>query len=257
MATARKPMSKQERRDAAREEALRIREEQERRDKRNRMIMIAGVVALVVVAALAVAAIFANQNKSPFEGVAQPAGAVDGGIPIGTSLIAGEEGKGVRLDVYLDYTCSWCKVFEETYSDYLREASQAGEVAVWYHPVSQMDPTGDFSGFSGLATNASATVAQHAPDKFLDFHVKLFEAGTGAAGLPEIEAAAAAAGVPDDVIARFAAGEFRAFTAATTANFLANVSQGTPAIFLAGEKFTDNWTQDGVLQAAIAALSGK
>lgn len=248
-----KTISKQERRDAARDEARRLREEQEKRDKRNRTFMLSGVAALILVAVIAVVAIMSNRPPEGFTAVANPAGSVDGGIPISQSLVAGEEGVGVRVDVYSDYTCSWCAVFEQQYGAYLTEAIQAGEVAYWAHPVSQLDPTGDFTGVSGLATNAAATVAAHEPAAFWAFHQGLFAAvPEGAGQLSDIESAAILAGVTADTVKQFGAGEFRPFTEVATAYFLTNVAQGTPHIVVNGTPL-ENWTEEGSLQAAIEA----
>nr|NLD40498.1 thioredoxin domain-containing protein [Actinomycetales bacterium] len=169
-------LSKQERRERAREEARRIREEQARREKRNRRLMIGGTLALMAIMAVVVTLVVINSGKSPLEGVAAPEGSDEhGGISASTSLsVEPGEGEPVRVDVYSDYTCSWCEVFEQLHAQQIVELSESGQAEFWIHPVATLDGTGDFSGYSGLAVNASATVAQHAPEQWLDFHAALF-----------------------------------------------------------------------------------
>lgn len=257
-------LSKQERRELAREKARIMREEQEKRDKRNRMMLIGGIVGLVALVAIVVVAIVMNSNKSPYEGVAAPQGSTEGGFPVSQQLVAGQEGTGeVEVDIYLDYACSWCNIFEQQYADAIKEMASNGDAKFTFYPVALLDRSANFTGFSGLASNAAATVLEHAPDKFLDFNQQVFltYGQNQAAMLPEIEQAAAAAGVPEDVIARFADGTYRDWVEATTRNFVQNVpATGTPAIFLDGEQWgfeqDDPWTAENALQNAIEARKG-
>ncbi len=261
-------LSKQERRERAREEARRIREEQARRDKRNRMLLVGGVIGLLVVAAIVIVLIVLGGNRSGSDTASGgPAGAdAQGGIPLSSALVAGEAGQGVRVDVYTDYTCSWCEVFEQEAAGLMEEMSATGEAQFWIHPVATRDGTGTFTGYSGLAVNASATVAEHAPESWYAFHTALFgpysEAAAAAQsgqqvaepGLAEIEAAGTAVGVPDDVVARFADAEFVDWTDATTRSFRASGAGGTPHVLVDGEHVA-NWL-DGGLREAIEAAAG-
>lgn len=262
-------LTKQERRARAREEARRLREEQAKREARNRRILISVIVGFVALVASVGVMVVMNSGKSPFEGIASPEGSdAHGGIPVGATLAAGEVGEGTRVDVFSDYTCYWCEVFEGQHGEDMRDMVSGGDAQYWIHPVAIMDGSGDFSGYSGLAVNASATVAQHAPDQWLDFHAALFaayseaaaqaqsEAGVTEPGLEEIEQAAASVGVPDSVIARLAGGEFREWTEATTRDFIRERSRAaTPEIQVAGTVL-ENWTDEGALRSAIKPNDG-
>lgn len=261
--------TKQERREAAREEARRIREEQARREKRNRTLVIGGVVLGVLVVIAVVWAVLSRGSVSALDGVDSPAGSTQkGGIPVGASLAAGTTNEGDDvLDVYFDYTCSYCNIFEELNAQDVQTIAQDGLATVVFHPVAILDRSGDFSGYSGLAANAAATVAQHAPEEFLAFHDALFDPWSEASkaaqeagattienppGLAEIEEVALAAGVPQDVVDRFADGEFRSWVEATTRQMGLDGLDHTPSIFLDGidgEEFTD-WSTPGSLLAA-------
>lgn len=265
MATSER-LTKQERREAAREQARKLREEQSRREKRNRIILIAGlVVGLIAVAAL-VWGIVSASNSSTVEGVARPGGSdLQGGIPVGESLEAGTTNDDARtVDVYLDYTCSYCGQFEEINAEDLKTMAQDGTATVIVHPVAILDASGNYTGFSGQAANAAATVAEHAPAQFLDFNAALFilwadavdaavEAGANSVDEPtvaDIAATAVSVGVAQDVADRFADREFGDWVAATTRQFGRDGFEGTPTILVDGEEFL-GWPEPGALLSEV------
>lgn len=260
-------LTKQQRREAAREQARKLREEQERRDKRNRIILIAGLAVAALVVVALVWAIVSSSGRSALDGVARPANSdASGGIPIGSSLEAGSENPGAtEVSVYLDYTCSYCAEFEEINAADLETAAVDGEATVRFHPVAILDGSdGAYTDFSGQAVNAAATVAEYAPAQFLDFHTELFtlwdtalqaaiDAGASAVTEPtvaDIQATAVAVGVPQEVADRIADGEFAEWVAATTRQFGRDGYQGTPTIVVDGEEFL-GWPEEGALLDAI------
>lgn len=269
MASTERP-TKQERREAAREQARKLREEQERRAKRNRAIVIVSVVVGVLAIAALVWAIVSASGRSALDGVARPAGSDDsGGIPIGATLEAGSTNPGAaEVSVYLDYTCSHCGTFEDINATDLTALAQAGEATVRFHPVAILDGSGGYTGFSGEAVNAAATVAEYAPSKFLDAHLALFalwdsavqtavDSGATAVTEPtvaDIQAAVLGAGVPQDVVDRIAAREFADWVAATTRQFGRDGLQGTPTVLINGEVFT-GWSEAGALMDAVRATT--
>lgn len=259
-------LTKQERREAAREQARKLREEQERRQKRNRTLVIAGAVAAVLAIAGLIWAIVSSSGDSALDGVTSPAGSdASGGIPIGSSLEAGTTNDGApEVSVYLDYTCSYCGQFEAINAADLETLAAEGEATVRFHPVAILDGSGDYSAFSGQAASAVATVAEHAPAQFLDFHTELFtlwdaavqeavDAGASAITEPtveDIQATALAVGVPQDVADRIADREFADWVAATTRQFGRDGYQGTPTIVIDGEEFL-GWPEEGALADAV------
>lgn len=261
-------LTKQERRETAREEARKLREAQERRAKRNRTLLIVGLaVGLIAVAAL-VWGIVAAGNKSALDGVTRPQGSdLTGGIPVGMTLEAGTDNSSVDarvVNVYLDYTCSYCAQFEEINAADLKTLAKDGTATVIIHPVSILDRSGDYSGFSGLAANAAATVADRAPAQFLDFSQQLFVIYTAAVDaavnsgastvteptIADIEAAAVGVGVPQEVADTFAAGDFTDWVAATTRQFGRDGFEGTPTILVDGVEFV-GWPEAGALLAEV------
>ncbi|MHB1064372.1 MAG: DsbA family protein [Georgenia sp.] len=261
-------MSKAEKRDAAREQARQLREAQAKREKRTRNLIIIGLIALVAVVSVVIAIIVRQGNEkantSAIESVEKiPANTsvTDGGISLGADLVAGTENVGAPvLDVYLDFTCIYCAQFEEINAADIDQFVAAGDATVIYHPVSILDRTGDFSGFSGRAAQAVAVVADQAPEAYNDFQAGLFALYRNAAategstaGEPtdaDIAATAAEAGVPQAVVATITDGTFTAWVAATTEQFGNDGYTGTPTVLLDGEVF-NTWTEPGALAAAV------
>lgn len=263
-------LTKAERRELAREKARKLQEERERREKRNRMLIIGGVVVFVVLVGLAVWAIVSQSNRSLLSDVHRPADSsvhtLQGGISVGSSLEAGTANEGaVDVNIYLDYTCSYCNQLEEVNAEDLEAMASEGLITLSMHPVAILDSSGDFSGYTSLAANAAATVAQYAPDKFLDANAALFgiysnavaEAQATASqnlalpGVEGIQDVLREAGVPDDAVERVAEGEFAEWVAATTQQFYRDGYRGTPVVLVDGEQLTNEWQQPGALREMV------
>ncbi|UNX55286.1 DsbA family protein [Georgenia sp. TF02-10] len=249
--------TKADRRDAARERARELREAQARREKRNRLLIVVGLIVLIVLVAVAVWAIVGQGNRSAIEQVENvPANTSveDGGVSFGSDLAAGSTNEGAPvLDVYLDYTCPHCADFEEINSADLRDVAGSGDATVVFHPVAILDNTGDYSGFSGRAVQASAVVADQAPEAYLDFQQAMFALVADATTEPteeQIVTAAVEAGVPQDVADQIPAGTFDEWVEATTTQFGRDGYTGTPTVLIDGEAF-DGWTEPGALAEAL------
>ena len=78
-------LTKQQRRDAAREQARKLREAQQRREKRNRLLIIVGALVFIAIVIAAIISIVVAANRAPLEGVDdQPSAATEeGAIPVG------------------------------------------------------------------------------------------------------------------------------------------------------------------------------
>lgn len=259
--------TKNDRREAARDKARQLREEQVRREKRNRFLLIGGVVVFLLVVAVAVWRIVAAGNEPLIEDVeAVPDNSMveDGGIPVGPGLAAGTRAgeDAPVIDIYLDYTCVYCSQLEDINNEDLAELADNGEATVVYHPIALLDRTGSFTGFSGRATHAAAVVADQAPEQFVDAHVAMFdvydaarEAGGAEPDQTVLREALTGAGVPADVAEEAAPGDvttgvFAEWVAATTDQARNDGISGTPTVYIDGEEFTD-WAQEGALVEAV------
>lgn len=246
--------SKQQRRDAARDQARKLREAQQRRERRNRILIIGGVLVFVAVVVIAIVSILSAANRNPLEGLdSEPAGASEnGGIVVGAEGVGNVSEGAPVVDVYLDYLCTHCWTFESTNASALDELVTAGEATVSYHPVVFM---GDFSR---RGANALATVASASPEHVSAFNEGLFaaqpEGGATALSDEQIAEVASSIGIPQDVIDSFAAGQFNDWVDAATEKASKDGIGGTPTILIDGEEFT-GWQTPGALAEAVRAAA--
>lgn len=175
-------LTKNEKREQAREQARIRREEELKRKKRKSLFIklgvLGGVLALISVVVLVITApqptpvLQSNPKNMISNGVL-----FDGSsVPVETPAIS----KGakatptvpsadkVNVAVYLDYACPYCKKFEELQSGTLKQYVERGQVALEYHPI------GFLSTYSGIAANASACVAANEPEKWWEANDKLY-----------------------------------------------------------------------------------
>lgn len=80
----------------------------------------------------------------------------------------------VDLKIYLDYACSYCKVFEDVESNNLKNALAEGDVNISYHIL------GFLGSYSLAAGSASACVASLEPARWDEAHLALFAGQSGA-----------------------------------------------------------------------------
>lgn len=260
-------MTKNDRREAAREKARQLREEQARREKRNRFLLIGGVVVFLVVVGIAVWSIVSAGTRPVIEEVAnvpENSAVEDGGISVGPGLAAGSAAgdDAPVVDIYLDYTCIHCSNLENVNGEDLNELADSGDATIVYHPIALLDQTGNYTGFSGRAVYAAAVVADQAPEQFMPAQAAMFElydaareAGGAEPDQAALREALIGAGVPEDVAQAAApddvtTGEFAEWVAATTDQARKDGISGTPTVYIDGEEFTD-WAQEGALAEAV------
>ncbi|WP_026820187.1 DsbA family protein [Arthrobacter castelli] len=204
----RKP-TRAERTAEAREKARRIREEQQKREKRNRLLVRWGVVvaavAIVAVIALIVAQNIRGQipdegptaaNTNEYGGVVvgkngkvltndQPGQIAMSDLPDETPKPEGdqplvppgvEESQGdepVRVVLYEDFQCPVCKQFEETFGPQLEKLRNSGEITVEYRTISILDRAST-SNYSSRSANAAMCVADESPGSYAEYVDKLY-----------------------------------------------------------------------------------
>ena len=250
--------SKADRREAARAEALKLRDEAKRREKRNRMLAIGGLTAAVAVLVVAVILILGQEAKPiAYRGsepldisqVTTPSAANDtGGIPVGTDLVAGStvEGDAVVVEVVYDYQCSYCANFEAANHADIASLLESGNVQFIFRPVSFMDYASNGKEFSTRASNAAAVVADRSPEYFLDFHGALFANQPTGNGLTDDDIAdiAREVGVPQETIEEFTTTApnsdervFSRWIAAATELVSDELGLSTPTIIVDGQRF--------------------
>ena len=276
MVTKDPQLSKAERRDAARAQALKLQQEQLRREKRTRAIIIASLVAGLAIVGVIVWAILRSAGPD-LEGIAEIPDGVEapavadssGGISFGASGEAGSTSgdDAVKVQVYLDYMCPNCGQFEALNGPELEELRAAGDITLVVHPVSILDGASQGTEFSTRSAAAFAYVAENDPEHALAFNAALFAnqpaEGTGGLTDEQIESIAVEAGVSEDVAAGMTDQPYKKFVAALTqvaygdpAVTNADGGFGTPTVVINGERFEGNWSEPGALSSAIAAAQG-
>ncbi|MFI2103038.1 DsbA family protein [Isoptericola sp. NPDC019693] len=278
MSTKNPNMTKAQRRDAARAEALALREKEQQRDRRNRIITLSVLAAALVALGVVVWMILQQGAKNdvddvPLAQVTKPVTAQEnGGIPVGADNAAGTTNDDAPvIDVYLDYMCPVCGQFEQVNAADIDEMVGAGDATVVYHPVSILDRLSAGTDYSTRSGAAAAYVADKAPEAFPAFHAALFtnQPAENTEGLSDEQLASYAeeAGAPADVASAIEDGTARqtfgqyvhsATQEATADEALQNPqsgSFGTPTVVVDGERF-DGWGTPGALkQAATSAGS--
>jgi len=278
MSTKNPNMTKAQRRDAARAEALALREKEQARDKRNRIITLSVLGVALVALGVVVWMILQQGAKNdvddiPLADVTMPSTAQEnGGIPVGADNAAGTENADAPvIDVYLDYMCPVCGQFEQTNAADIDEMVGAGDATVVYHPVSILDRLSAGTEYSTRSGAAAAYVADKAPEAFPAFHAALFtnQPAENSEGLTDEQLASYAeeAGAPADVASAIEDGTARetfgqyvhsATQEATSDEALQNPqsgSFGTPTVLVDGQRF-DDWGTQGALGEAVTAAAG-
>lgn len=147
-------------RSERREKVERLRRQEAARGRRRQIVIIGVVVGVLVIAAIAGIAIQSSRNTSP-AGSARPAGVTAAGaIPVGPA------GAPVTVDVYEDFQCPYCELFESKSGPALAELVSAGTAQANYHVLSFIGPD------SVRAANAAGCAADQG--KFPAYHQVLF-----------------------------------------------------------------------------------
>ena len=221
--------------------------------KRSRLPVIV-LTALLVVTVVALGIVTAQLLGMRVEPVnqssnVQPVQVTDVAVAIGSPSAA------TTVDLYVDYMCPYCGTFDRMNGPDIAAKVADGEILFRLHPMSFLDQASGGTMYSTRAANAVVTVARFAPEKFLAFHMELFELQPmeGTPGLTDAQLvdAATSVGVPANVSARFSALAEQAWIAsATQADFA--VVTGTPTVMINKMKVNVNLYQPGAIIQALA-----
>lgn len=274
-------MTKNQRREEARLAALKLKEDQARKARRQRTLaFLLGAVLLIGVAVTAWV-IVAQSNQPELADVElRPAGStLSGGIPVGPDGVAGDTtgaaADAVTVALYSDFMCPICAGFEQINGKTLADLRESGDIILEYHPVSILDRASEGTAYSTRSATAVALVAAEAPKFYVPFVDALFvnQPKENTVGLTDAQIAdiARQAGVPEEVAATIESSAYLGtgsddvttygpWVRAATSQASKDLGQlGTPTIRLNGktldtEKY--DWTKAGVLAQAIADARG-
>lgn len=205
MANPSKPrLTKNERRELAREQARVAREQEKKREKRGRLFLQGGIVLGVLVILGIVALVLTQTMKPAGPG---PENMASGGAVFTKNLevvpgpalqpdadrVAPEvDRKKLPLDVtaYVDYMCPACGAFDQQYGTMLENYVGAGDVNLQVFPINFLDGTSKGSKYSTRAANAFSCVVEQSPDAAFKLHNQLLSA--------EVQPAEGTTGLTDD-----------------------------------------------------------
>lgn len=225
---------------AARQKANELRREQERADRRRRVLIQLGVIvgAILVIAAIVAVVVFTSRDASTVNVPKASATITVEGTPapfvVGDHRVRiGAEDAAVVLSIYEDYSCPHCKDYAEEVDSTLTELIASGDVAVEFHPIRFVTDYGSRAG------SAATCVAVGAPEQWLDVHTALYanyDATTNIWKNNQFRDFLAAQGVTDETVLECAAeGRYvnwigQSTTAATDAGVTAS-----PTLLINGE----------------------
>ncbi len=277
--------SKNQRREAAREKAKQLREEQRKKDVRNRVILISSLSVVVIAIIVGITLVITSTLKPAGPG---PLNMASDGITIGTgftavttpALASGESpvpttndpASGVvDIRMYIDYMCPYCGQFETTNNTQIGDWVKSGAATVEIHPLSILDRSSLGTAYSTRAANAAACVANYSPDQFWAFNGLLYtnQPAENTSGLDDstLKDLASQAGVTaqGDIGSCIDSKQFKGWVADATSRALQgplpNTSEtavtGTPTVLVNGQKYTGSLTDANAFSAFVVQVAGE
>ena len=273
-----KSVSKNDRREAARQKAQELRAAQRRRDVRNRVLVQGGIIVAVLAVVAIVAVIVVSSIRPASQG---PANMASDGVVIGQGLTAVEtealaagadpvptadDPSVAQIRVYLDYLCPYCGDFERANGDLMESLVDSGAATVEIHPIAILTAKSAGTQYSLRAANAAACVADSAPDSFWAFNSALFadQPAEGTEGLTDeqlitLAGTAGAQGVDDCIEDQDFAGFVQSATDRAKEGPLPGSSvtkvEGTPTILVNGTRYTGSLSDPEEFRAFVLQAS--
>lgn len=172
---------RKQQREEARQKARAMMEETRRKEKRNKMLFQGGIITGVLAIVAIVALVIVNQPQPVPQ--ANPANMISGGVVLsgeqqvvptaaipegGTATPTPLTADKVHVDIYVDYLCPFCKLFEETQQTTMETYMENYPVEFEFHPV------GMIAEYSAVTANAAACVASLEPNLWWEANKALY-----------------------------------------------------------------------------------
>ena len=180
--TSNEKPSRSEQREAARDKARELRQQNAKKEKRNRLLLQVSVVlvALGIIGGVAAVVLVDASNRADAPIVGDiPENLTDlGGLKVGVGLQAFTASNSPtpdaveqipQIQVYVDYQCPICQAFDVPNSSQIRSWADIGAATVEIRPISFLDRA-SLNAYSSRAANAAFCVANFEPDSFYDLH---------------------------------------------------------------------------------------
>ncbi|MFW8745040.1 DsbA family protein, partial [Mesorhizobium japonicum] len=241
-------LTKNQRREQARELARKEREKAQRRERLTKILVPVIVVVALIAVAVTTTVIIVNQPKPAPIAANGPKNMISDGIVFtgqnGTivatktaALTKGETptpvptdtsaGAPIHITTYIDWACPYCKAFEQANSAYIQKLVESGAAVLQVMPVAIVDRSYQSSRYASRANNAAACVANYDPDQFLAVQQTFYndQPAEGTSGLTNSQIATLVknAGVNDDKVTACINGEsFKNWVVSATQRALAD-----------------------------------
>jgi len=266
-------LSRSEQREIARQKAREIREQQQKKEKRNKLVLQLSVVVVLLGAVAAVVAfIFGSQGTNaerPDIGDTPANMTADNGIRLGEGLqpISSTEQQDVpNIQIWVDYQCPVCQAFDVPNNQQIRSWVDTGVATVEYHPISFLDRS-SVDNYSSRAANFAACTANYSPESFFDVNTILMERqpGEGSGNLTNDDllgiAEESGVNVDDEFTACVESKAFADWIQETTNEVLTTPRpdsgiqiSGTPSVIVDGQEYTWATGEELVNPARFAAF---
>ena len=277
-------------RDAARERARQITDQDARRERRSRRLLQSGILALVLVI-LAVIGVVVAQNRAQQIPEAGPVPAsanqwggtvlTADGIVTGESEVeerdlgevpealetpdpeavppgivdpeeAADSDDPVQVVIFQDFECVHCADFETENGDAIEEAVASGDITLEYRNLNFLDRATPTDYSSRAAAAAYEVGNQISSEQYLAFVEEVFtHQGTG--GLDDEQLVEIATTHGADIATALEENTWRPMVNVVSQESLANGIAGTPTVFIDGERLGNQPFQDALEEAVEAA----
>jgi protein-disulfide isomerase len=178
-----------------------------------------------------------------------------GSTPEGDGVVVGD-GR-VRVDVFVDFLCPFCRRFEEQHGGALETMMEQGLIHTVWHPLGFLDRLSS-TAYSSRAAAASGCAADH--DRFSPYAKALFahQPPEGGPGLSDDELVILGRGVGVDAAAEFGpcvlGRAYLPWVVFVTDRAIAAGVEGTPTVLVDGARVEAD--ARAILLAAQAAATG-
>lgn len=262
-------LTKNDKRNAARELARATREKQKRQERLRRWLIPSGVTVVVLAIVAIVVLVVSSSGPAP-QTAAGPKNMISDGILFtgvngkitatttpaikakGTPTPTVQKNDGLAHIVsYVDFACPVCQAFEQANSAQIQSLVKSGKATLEVHPVAILDRSSLGARYSSRANDAGACVANFVPNKFLDVMSEFYakqpaEQTTGLTNSQIISLVHSAGLTNSDVDACIRGESFKSWMVsatdrATSDPKLLNPSSGqfgTPTVLVNGKMYT-------------------
>jgi len=224
--------NRQQARERARLEAAKL--QRKRRLTQGAVVAAVAVVAIGIVVIAVVLGTSGRAERVPTASTNVTVG--DSSVPFsidGSAVQVGQNDAKVTMDLWVDYSCPHCQEFEATNNATISSLVASGKLAAVYHNIQIVTDYGTEAG------NASACLAVHDPNGWPAFNAALYAnhgAQTDGWSASDFARFAAANGGGSATQSCITDGTYRSWITANTAASAKADVDGTPTMFLNGEK---------------------